>query len=353
MGCIYLYTNKINGMQYIGQTTRDIKTRHWQHLSQKETYFDRALQKYGKDNFELTILEDNIFDVDELNKKEEYYIEKYDTFNSGYNMTRGGENRTRFSEEDRDKITSLIISTNFPFTEIGKQTGYSVYTVSDINQGKLLPKEGYKYPLREKRCSEHFTQEDIDNVIALLKETNFSFEKIAELTETNFYFVADINRGKRSFLSSEIFPIRQTVKRAKVSKELAVTIISLLKENDKSAEEIGKLLGIPGYTVGSINRGTHSICRQIQEDYPIRKKQYKTKRNRGSTEMSDENIEEIIELLINTNLNLEEIGKRYGVDRSAISRINRGVSFKYITDKYKKPIRQNKDYNLHIGDMKE
>lgn len=61
MGCIYLYTNKINGKQYIGQTIQPIQVRHYNHLHQNN-YFDRALKKYGRSNFTLEILEDNIFD---------------------------------------------------------------------------------------------------------------------------------------------------------------------------------------------------------------------------------------------------------------------------------------------------
>ena len=70
MGCIYLYTNKINGKQYIGQTIQPIQVRHYNHLYQNN-YFDRVLKKYGESNFTLEILEDNIFDSEELDKKEE------------------------------------------------------------------------------------------------------------------------------------------------------------------------------------------------------------------------------------------------------------------------------------------
>lgn len=130
-----MYTNKINGKRYIGQTARDVEERHRQHLYQHDTYFDRALDKYGANNFSLEILHDNVYDIEELNQLEEYYINKYDTFESGYNLNRGGDNKTRFSEKDRDKIINLIQNTNLSLFQIGEQTGYSVYTVSDINNG--------------------------------------------------------------------------------------------------------------------------------------------------------------------------------------------------------------------------
>lgn len=355
MGCIYMYTNKINGKQYVGQTSRDLKTRHWQHLSQHDTYIDRAIQKYGKDNFILEVLEDNIFDIDELNRKEQFYIEKYDTFNNGYNLNRGGDNHTKFNYEDRDLIAKMIKESNMPFSKIGELTGYSVYTVSDINQGKTLPKEGEKYPLREKRWCDIFTEQDALNVVNLLKNTELTYSEIAEQTGTNFYFVNDINRGKRKdfILKNESFPLRNSkVKRTEMTMELACKIIKMLKERDDlSSNEIGEILNIPGYTVGQINRGKASICKEIKENFPIRKKQHKASKILVTRKISIIQLQEIIDLLLNTDLNLEEIAQRFNVNRGTISRINRGVKFNTEDKKYydyKFPIRQNKIINLKI-----
>ena len=348
LGCIYMYTNKINGKQYIGQTTRSLKKRHWQHMSQDECYFDRALKKYGANNFELTILEDNIFDEQILNELEIYYIDKFDTFNNGYNMNRGGDNKTRFNKDDRDNIADLIQNTNMSFKEIGERTGYSIWTISDINNGKTMPRENEVYPLRNRRSSERFSLDDIETVIELLSTTQFSFDKIAELTDTNFYFVADINKGKRSFLkyTDYTFPIRNNHAHCKMTKELAESIVKMLKQDDLSAEQIGEIFNIPPYTVGQINRGKHSICKILNEDFPIRKKQHKAKQNYSARKINDEQLFEIIDLLLQTSLSTEEIARRYNVDRTAIDRINRGAVFKPITNQYKLPIRQNRKDNL-------
>ena len=98
IGIIYKYTNVINGKSYIGQTTDPIQ-RHNEHLidaKKGKTHFHKALSKYGIENFEYTIIDtvnaDNIFDLKkELNEKEIYYIEYYDTYKSGYNSTKGGD----------------------------------------------------------------------------------------------------------------------------------------------------------------------------------------------------------------------------------------------------------------------
>lgn len=112
MGCIYLYTNKINGMKYVGQTICRLQKRHWEHLHRDNSYIDRALRKYGEENFTLEVLEDGIEDRAVLNEREMYWIAKYDSFNNGYNLTRGGFGASSFNEEDAERIIHLLRNSN-------------------------------------------------------------------------------------------------------------------------------------------------------------------------------------------------------------------------------------------------
>ena len=95
MGLIYKITNKINNKSYIGQTTQTLEKRWKKHLSQlnDNTYFHRAIKKYGANNFLKEILEDNIFN-EKLDEREIYWIAKEGTYidNGGYNLTVGGKN---------------------------------------------------------------------------------------------------------------------------------------------------------------------------------------------------------------------------------------------------------------------
>lgn len=94
---IYCIENKINNKKYIGLTTKCIYKRFKQHKhsakkSENNKHLACAIRKYGEDNFEIYLLDDTSQDVIELREKEIHYIEKFNTFNCGYNMTIGGEN---------------------------------------------------------------------------------------------------------------------------------------------------------------------------------------------------------------------------------------------------------------------
>ena len=102
MSCIYQYVNKINGHMYIGMTNNP-KRRWYDHWSaatnpKNKDYnsaFHRALRKYGKENFEYNILEDNIDEnnLPLLKERERYWIDKYNTYEDRehYNETPGGD----------------------------------------------------------------------------------------------------------------------------------------------------------------------------------------------------------------------------------------------------------------------
>lgn len=94
---IYLVQNKINSHCYIGQSI-NIHDRFYSHHfvdyknknnPQYDCKFYQALRKYGWDNFEITILE--LCSTEELDKREIEYIDLYDSFENGYNGTRGGQ----------------------------------------------------------------------------------------------------------------------------------------------------------------------------------------------------------------------------------------------------------------------
>jgi group I intron endonuclease len=106
-GIIYKITNLVNNKIYIGQTTRPFKDRikDYERFYGND-YINNSFKKYGFDNFKFEII-DTANNIEELNKKEIYYINKYNSTNKeiGYNIEFGGlnsipndETRKRMSE---------------------------------------------------------------------------------------------------------------------------------------------------------------------------------------------------------------------------------------------------------------
>lgn len=109
---IYLITNKINNKKYIGQTIKTLDERvkdyyrEYCYRTDCERPIIRAMRKYGFDNFTFEIVESNIQSQEELDEKEIYYIDLYQTQVShgiGYNLKFGGFGG-KHAEETKFKI---------------------------------------------------------------------------------------------------------------------------------------------------------------------------------------------------------------------------------------------------------
>lgn len=112
---IYCIKNIINNKEYVGLTTRPLKERWKQHIyeSNKQdswewnTPLGNAIKKYGKDSFQVFVLE-HCISIDEMKQKEIQLIKERKSLASetGYNLTLGGDGRLgyKLSEETKRKI---------------------------------------------------------------------------------------------------------------------------------------------------------------------------------------------------------------------------------------------------------
>ena len=110
MGYIYKITNIVSGKSYIGQTIMSIRERMNKHYSNAKTAttgIDYALAKYGKEAF---VVEELCSCPNQrLDELERYYIDYYDTYNNGYNLTIGGQKTTSRLILDETKIVNQYI----------------------------------------------------------------------------------------------------------------------------------------------------------------------------------------------------------------------------------------------------
>lgn len=121
-GKVYLITCIINDKKYVGQTIGSIEKRWKKHIKgnwdKKIEFFpiQRALKKYGVENFKIELLEENIEEQDKLDDAEVYYSDMYNTMTPyGYNL-RVGNARGKVSDEVKEKISKA--NKGRPRTEI-------------------------------------------------------------------------------------------------------------------------------------------------------------------------------------------------------------------------------------------
>ena len=140
---VYAIENIVNGKLYIGSAI-DIKKRWSEHKfllrnnRHPNKYLMSAWNKHGEDKFKFKIIEETT--LNELIKKEQYYITYYETSKRkyGYNLAPNAGNTLgiKCSEEKKEKIRKSLL---------GKKRGKINYVVSEETRKKMSESRmGYK-----------------------------------------------------------------------------------------------------------------------------------------------------------------------------------------------------------------
>jgi len=183
-GIIYCANNIINEKRYIGQTIRDLDKRKKEHISQANNgskfAFHLAINKYGEDKFEWSII-DVVDSQEELDNKELYWIDFYNTYkNGGYNMSVGGQFGKK-TDSNADDLSIMNGGREFLVFDIEGNFIKSMYSQSAfaIEIGSCVQSvnnalHGKKNKVSVKRkimiFKDEFTEEKLH---ALIQRTNF------------------------------------------------------------------------------------------------------------------------------------------------------------------------------------
>ena len=110
---IYKITNKINNKIYIGKVyNRSAIERFKRHCNDAKpdarSSVDRAIYKYGKENFIVEVI-DKANSLDELDNKEKFWISKYNSIdkNIGYNLTLGGDDGNTYRFKTKEEMIQI------------------------------------------------------------------------------------------------------------------------------------------------------------------------------------------------------------------------------------------------------
>ena len=341
---IYIIKNDINNKVYIGQTVNP-KQRWEQYCSlvkhkPNAQVITKAMKKYGIEHFTMSILETDVVNYDE---REKYWIQKYNSIvPNGYNITIGGDgtgsgiNNPIAKIKSEDVLMELIdeiIQNVLPFKALAKKYNISDGQISEINRGKAYYNPELSYPLRQSR----YTEEKIKQLTYSLKyELDKSLKQISKEYEIDLSYLHDINQGRvwhRDYIN---YPIR--LGKMKKAEIIHPQIKELLKNSTLSQKEIAKKFNVSQMTISEINQGKKGYDESI--DYPIRKNYHKKGKE---TTLSPDIVDEICNIILNTNLSLKEISKKYEVSYATIQNINSGKVIKYRNEKkYKYPLRDNR-----------
>lgn len=194
-GKIYKITNKVNNKVYIGCTIKPLETRFYEHNYRcfKLNYISKlynSIKKYGFDNFIIELIEE--CPINEMFNREKKYIQQYDSFNTGLNLTKGGEGVLGYthSKEIRKKISDKLNDNN-PHKD---KTYEMIY-----GENQFLEKEKRKNSVKKywENMSEDEKQKRIkQQTIKSRENSKYGIELIKKIKEniSNGYTIKDFNR---------------------------------------------------------------------------------------------------------------------------------------------------------------
>ena len=197
MPYIYLITNDINQKQYIGKTTHETIQQRWkEHIAdykrsrcEKRPLYN-AMNKYGVEHFSIQEVEFVPWGQD-LEEREQYWINYYDTYHNGYNATLGGDGSSYLELPEQEICDYYLV----PHTlkEVCNKFGHDIDSIKKILQKNNIP---------IRSLSENHLIVKSYPVAKIDKNTNEIIEIYpsvhdAELANGNTHHIADVIKGTR------------------------------------------------------------------------------------------------------------------------------------------------------------
>ena len=280
---IYIIKNDINNKVYIGQSfdTEERFKSHCKASNRDNSVIDKAIHKYGKEHFWVEVIESQ---VENYNEREKYWITYYNTIvPNGYNILKGGDTPPRFSGDDHpncklsdNNLISLkydLKYSDMSLQDIALKYGISKKQVLRINHGISRASIDEQYPIRNiPNINGKLSEEDVDLIIELLKNTYFFNGEIARMFGVEVHAISDINQGIAHKKDNVQYPIRNWKSCGKIplTYEQVTDIIDLIKASQLSLNKIAKQYNVNISVIQMINNGSAKKYRRDNIQYPIR-----------------------------------------------------------------------------------
>jgi len=211
---IYKTTNLINKKIYVGKSLKNKNS-----YMGSGTILNKAIKKYGKDNFIKEII-DYADTLEELNAKEIYWIEKLNSTEKkiGYNIAKGGTGGNTLDNHP-DKV-NILKKTREALNRIQKTDEYRKKTSENFK--KIWKRDGYRKNMINKMKGREITWKD----------------KIKE--SANAYYAKNGPRKVTEETKLKIVKNRKCKFIAIIEEDMQNKIVSLYK--DFGASRISKIL---------------------------------------------------------------------------------------------------------------
>lgn len=209
---VYVVVNRLNGKMYVGSTERELKVRWQKHLVKANEgslcTLHKAIRKYGRDNFDIQMIEEYPTREAMLAGEIEY-IAYFDTYKSeyGYNDTPGGDGGNtnggkkfseewklnmakssagkaklsgrRFTEEIERKICKLYTEDKVSTTKLAKQFDCYSSLIIDILNRNGIARRVFGKSIENGRKRQKFSSEVEKKICNLYQLGNVSRTDLA------------------------------------------------------------------------------------------------------------------------------------------------------------------------------
>lgn len=180
MMCIYAIKNKLDNKMYIGMTNNFQKriNHHFYELKNNKHHslkLQRAYNKYGKDNFEVLVLEE-VETMQGLEIKEKEYIKEYNSYLKGYNCSEGGEKLPDYKQPETTRQALLKRNKGNKYGLGMHMSEESKQKISLANKGEGNGFYGKKHTKKTRNSmsekSKAYWQKNKEKMVAKLTEVN-------------------------------------------------------------------------------------------------------------------------------------------------------------------------------------
>ena len=215
-GIYILYYETDDYQYYIGLST-NINERYNKHCNslRNNTHHNYKLQLGYQVNGELPSISILEYATENLEGREVYWIDKFDSFHNGMNLTIGGEsssgqdnNYALYTKEQYVKAFLTLVNTDKRLVDISKELHMSISVIKAIAEGSGHKYLEIEYPSEYKELENKlgtrnrrvYTDNEYKEVLFRLAYSKDSLYKIAEELNISYHIVADISAGRNKFL---------------------------------------------------------------------------------------------------------------------------------------------------------